>query len=97
MHGNQSRTCDQLLFLHSDIKNDFHAALERREAELLTLVDRQVEVKQEMLGELRLEVAAARAKVLAAREEGETEHTHIPLTLVKCDYSCLFQLASFFK
>ena len=34
-------------------------------------MDRQVEVKQEMLGELRLEVAAARAKVLAAREEGE--------------------------
>lgn len=55
----------------SEIKDDFHAALERREAELLTLVDRQVEVKQEMLGELRLEVAAARAKVLAAREEGE--------------------------
>ena len=53
-----------------EIKNDFHVALERREAELLTLVDRQVEVKQEMLGELRLEVAAARAKILAAREEG---------------------------
>ena len=55
---------------HVEVRNDFHAALERREAELLTLVDRQVEVKQEMLGELRLEVAAARAKVLAAREEG---------------------------
>ena len=53
-----------------EIRNNFHAALERREAELLTLVDRQVEVKQEMLGELRMEVAAARAKVLAAREEG---------------------------
>ena len=54
-----------------DIRNNFHAALERQEAELPTLVDRQVKVKQEMLGELRMEVAAARAKVLAAREEGK--------------------------
>lgn len=59
-----------LVLEFTEIRNNFHAALERREAELLTLVDRQVEVKQEMLGELRMEVAAARAKVLAAREEG---------------------------
>ena len=59
-----------IIILVLEIRNNFHAALERREAELLTLVDRQVEVKQEMLGELRMEVAAARAKVLAAREEG---------------------------
>ena len=38
---------------------------------LLSLVDRQVDIKQEILAEMRLEVAAARARVLAAREEGK--------------------------
>lgn len=52
------------------MKKSYLAALERREATLLNLVDRQVDKKQEILAEMRLEVAAARAKVLAAREEG---------------------------
>ena len=52
------------------MRRDYLAALERREAVLLTLLDRQVEAKQEMLAEMRLEVAAARARVLAAKEEG---------------------------
>lgn len=37
---------------------------------LLNLVDRQVDMKQEILAEMRLEVAAARARVIAAHEEG---------------------------
>ena len=41
---------------------------------LLGLVDRQVEVKQEILAEMRMEVAAARTRVLAAREEGTCAH-----------------------
>ena len=53
-----------------DMKKTCLAGLERREAMLLGLVDRQVEIKQEILGEMRLEVAAARARVLAAQEEG---------------------------
>ena len=52
------------------MRKSYLAALERREAILLALVDKQVEVKQEMLGEARMEIAAARARVLAAREEG---------------------------
>jgi len=52
------------------MRKSYLAALERREAMLLTLVDRQVEVKQEMLEEMRMENAAARARVLAAKEEG---------------------------
>ena len=52
------------------MKKSYLAALERREAMLLSLVDRQVDIKQEILAEMRLEVAAARARVLAAHEEG---------------------------
>lgn len=52
------------------MKKSYLAALERREAMLLNLVDRQVDKKQEILAEMRLEVAAARSKVLATREEG---------------------------
>ena len=37
---------------------------------LLALVDHQVVIKLEILAEMRLEVAAARAQVLAAKEEG---------------------------
>jgi hypothetical protein len=54
----------------AEMKKSYLAALERREATLLNLVDRQVDKKQEILAEMRLEVAAARAKVLATREEG---------------------------
>ena len=59
-----------MLPLAAEMRKSYLASLERREASLLTLVDRQVEAKQEMLAELRLEVAAARARVLAARQEG---------------------------
>ncbi len=60
-----------MLPVHVEMKKSYLAALERREATILNLVDRQVDSKQEILAEMRLEVAAARAKVLAAREEGE--------------------------
>lgn len=56
--------------MYIELRKSYLAALERREAMLLTLVDRQVEVKQEMLEEMRMEVAAARARLLAAKEEG---------------------------
>jgi len=56
--------------LISEMKRSYLTALERREAVLLSLLDKQVEAKQEMLAEMRLEVAAARARVLVAREEG---------------------------
>ncbi len=55
------------------MRKNYVMALERREAVLLTLLDKQVEAKQEMLAEMRFEVAAARSRVLAAKEEG----THI--------------------
>lgn len=38
---------------------------------LLTLLDRQVELKQDMIEEARMEVAAARARIIAAKEEGK--------------------------
>ena len=55
----------------AEMKKSYLTALERREATLLNLVDRQVDKKQEILAEMRLEVAAARARVLAAHEEGK--------------------------
>lgn len=56
------------------MKKTYLAALERREAMLLSLVDRQVDIKQEILAEMRLEVATARARLLAAQEEGESSN-----------------------
>ena len=41
---------------------------------MLSLVDRQVDIKQEILAEMRLEVATARARLLAAQEEGESSN-----------------------
>jgi len=52
------------------MKKAYLASLERREAMLLSLVDRQVDVKQEVLAEMRLEVATAQSRVIAAQEEG---------------------------
>ena len=49
---------------------------------LLNLVDRQVDLKQEILAEMRLEVAAARARVLAAHEEGMIENLSIVVKLL---------------
>ena len=57
------------------------ASLERREAMLLSLVDRQVDVKQEMLAEMRLEVATARARAIAAQEEGNSQRDLIVVQL----------------
>ncbi len=54
------------------MRKNYLTALERREAILLSLLDKQVESKQYMLAEMRLEVAAARARVLTAKEEGVT-------------------------
>lgn len=62
-------------------------AIERREAVLLTLLDRQVEVKQDMIEEARTEVAAARARILAAKEEGTRCTSYIQI-------SCAFILYS---
>ena len=45
--------------------------LERREAELLSQLDQQVELKQGILQEHREEVAMAVAKVMACEEEGK--------------------------
>ena len=56
-------------------QKSYCAALERRETILLTLLDRQVELKQDMIEEARTEVAAARARILAAKEEGQYIHT----------------------
>ena len=55
----------------AEMRKDYLAALERREAMLLSLVDRQVDVKQEILAEMRLEIAASRTRILAAQEEGK--------------------------
>lgn len=57
--------------LFSDLQKSYCAALERRETVLLTLLDRQVELKQEMIEEARIDVATARARILAAKEEGQ--------------------------
>ena len=48
--------------------------LERREAELLSQLDQQVELKQEMLKEQREEVAIAFSKVMACQEESEYKY-----------------------
>ena len=58
-----------------DLQKSYCAALERRETVLLTLLDRQVELKQDMIEEARTEVAAARARILAAKEEGQLDHS----------------------
>ena len=55
----------------SELQRSYCAAIERRETILLTLLDRQVEIKQDMIEEARTEVAAARARIIAAREEGK--------------------------
>ncbi len=65
-----------------EMKKTYLAALERREAMLLSLVDRQVDVKQEILAEMRLEVATARARVLATQEEGTKRTVSLQLSVL---------------
>jgi hypothetical protein len=68
--NNNARKVQERLERHcSDLQKAYCAAIERRETVLLTLLDRQVEIKQDMIEEARTEVAAARARILAAKEE----------------------------
>lgn len=73
------------------MRKAYLSALERREAMLLSLVDRQVDIKQEILAEMRLEVATARARVLAAHEEGKVPTV---LACMKYDFILSSQLPS---
>lgn len=57
------------------------AALEHREATLLCLLDRQVEVQEMILEEQRLELASARSRAIAAKEEGTNYLTSTKLIL----------------
>lgn len=54
----------------TDARQELIAALEQKEAVLLCLLDKQVETREQILLEQRMEVAAARARTLAAKEEG---------------------------
>lgn len=71
------------IYIAIDLQKSYCAALERRETVLLTLLDRQVELKQEMIEEARIDVAAARARILAAKEEGQ-----LSLQLITLKYLC---------
>lgn len=53
----------------SELRGQLLTLLERREAVLLSQLDQQVELKQEMLQEQREEVAIALSKVIACQEE----------------------------
>ena len=63
------------LFLNpmSEIRDELITMLEHREALLLCLLDKQVEKREKILKEQRMELAVARARVLATKEEGELE------------------------
>jgi len=54
----------------TELRGQVLTLLERREAILLSQLDQQVELKQEMLQEQREEVAIAFSKVVACQEEG---------------------------
>ena len=53
------------------MRNDVLAGLERRETTLLRLLDKQVEVREFILMEEGKELAAIRARALAAKEESK--------------------------
>lgn len=55
----------------TELRGQLLTLLERREAVLLSQLDQQVELKQEMLQEQREEVAIALSKVIACQEEGK--------------------------
>ena len=55
--------------------------LEHREALLLCLLDKQVEKRERILKEQRMELAAARARGLATKEEGELKCSCVYLRL----------------
>lgn len=68
---NKARHSQQILENHfSELKGELLTVLERREAVLLSQLDQQVELKQEMLQEQREEVAIALSKVIACQDEG---------------------------
>ena len=56
-----------------ETRDELVAVLEHREALLLCLLDKQVEKRERILKEQRMELAAARSRALAAKEEGELE------------------------
>ena len=58
----------------SELRGQLLTLLERREAVLLSQLDQQVELKQEMLQEQREEVAIALSKVIACQEEGKCKY-----------------------
>lgn len=65
-----ARKTQEVLEKHfEDMRQVYLTALEKREAALLMMVDKQVAIKQCMLQEFRMEIAASRARVLAAKEE----------------------------
>ena len=53
-----------------ETRYELTAALEHREAMLLSLLDKQVEKRESILHEERMELAFARARAIAAKEEG---------------------------
>jgi hypothetical protein len=52
-----------------DTRNEAIAALEHREATLLCLLDKQVEIQERILQEQRMNLAAARSRTVTAKEE----------------------------
>ena len=54
-----------------ETRNEVIAALEHREAMLLCLLDKQVEIQEKMLQHQRINLATARSRMIAAKEEGQ--------------------------
>lgn len=54
-----------------DTRKEVLTALEHREATLLCLLDKQVEMKELILEEQRLELASARSRAITTKEEGK--------------------------
>lgn len=75
---NKAHHSQHILESHfGELRGQVLALLERRENILLSQLDQQVELKQEMLQEQREEVAIALSKVMACQEEGEYKLYHI--------------------
>ncbi len=67
------------IYHYTEIKEELMAALEQREAMLLVLLDQQVQRREEIVQDEQEEIALARARAIAALEEGMITITIIDL------------------
>lgn len=69
--GNYYNQTKIIIAMIIETRDEVVAALEHREATLLCLLDKQVELQERMLVQQRKNLAAARSRVIAAKEEGK--------------------------